>query len=56
VPELLLAQATSVFTVDMLVVLGLIAVVLVLFLTEVVPILVSAWGGGHGRHRLRAAQ
>jgi di/tricarboxylate transporter len=44
VPELLLAQATSVFTVDMLVVLGLIAVVLVLFLTEVVPILVSALG------------
>ena len=56
VPELLLAQATSVFTVDMLVVLGLIAVVLVLFLTEVIPILVSALGGGHGRHRLRAAQ
>ena len=46
VPELLLAQATSVFTVDMLVVLGLIAVVLVLFLTEVIPILVSALGGG----------
>ncbi len=42
--ELLLAQTVPVFTVDMLVVLGLIAVVLVLFITEVIPIDVTALG------------
>jgi len=44
VPELLLAQAAPVFTVDMFVVLGLIAVVLVLFITEVIPIDMTALG------------
>jgi len=44
VPELLLAQAAPVFTVDMLVVLGLIAVVLVLFISEVIPIDMTALG------------
>ncbi len=43
-PELLLAQAAPVFTVDMFVVLGLIAVVLVLFITEVIPIDMTALG------------
>ena len=42
--SLLLAQAVPVFTVDMLVVLGLIAVVLVLFITEVIPIDMTALG------------
>ena len=42
--NLLLAQAAPVFTVDMLVVLGLIAVVLVLFITEVIPIDMTALG------------
>ncbi|MFB6099523.1 MAG: hypothetical protein ABEK84_10520, partial [Salinibacter sp.] len=41
---LLLAQAAPAFTVDMLVVLGLIAVVLVLFITEAIPIDVTALG------------
>ena len=36
--SLLLAQTAPVFTLDMFVVLGLIAVVLVLFITEVIPI------------------
>ncbi len=41
---LLLAQAAPVFTADMLVVLGLIAVVLGLFITEVIPIDITALG------------
>jgi di/tricarboxylate transporter len=40
--SLLLAQAAPIFTVDMLVVLGLIAVVLVLFISEVIPIDITA--------------
>jgi di/tricarboxylate transporter len=40
----LLAQAGPVFSVDMLVVLGIIAVVLVLFISEVVPIDITALG------------
>jgi len=44
VPELLLAQAAPVFTTDMLVVLGLIGVVLVLFITELIPIDMTALG------------
>jgi len=44
VSPLLLAQAAPVFTVDMLVVLGLIAVVLVLFIWEVIPIDITALG------------
>ncbi len=43
-PELLLAQAAPGFTVDMLVVLGLITVVLLLFITEVIPIDITALG------------
>ena len=43
-PELLLAQAAPVFTTDMLVVLGLIGVVLVLFITELIPIDMTALG------------
>jgi len=42
--SLLLPQAAPVFTVDMLVVLGLIGLVLVLFITEVVPIDITALG------------
>ena len=41
---LLLAQTAPAFTVDMLVVLGLIAVVLVLFISEVIPIDITALG------------
>jgi di/tricarboxylate transporter len=41
---LLLAQTAPVFTVDMLVVLGIIAVVLVLFISEVIPIDITALG------------
>jgi di/tricarboxylate transporter len=44
VSTLVLAQAAPVFSVDMLVVLGLIAVVLVLFITEVIPIDITALG------------
>jgi di/tricarboxylate transporter len=44
VSTLLLAQAAPAFTVDMLVVLGLVAVVLVLFITEVIPIDITALG------------
>jgi di/tricarboxylate transporter len=40
----LLAQTAPAFTVDMLVVLGLIAVVLVLFIAEVIPIDITALG------------
>ena len=40
----LLAQAAPVFSVDMLVVLGLIVVVLVLFISEVIPIDITALG------------
>jgi di/tricarboxylate transporter len=40
--SLLLAQTGAVFTTDMLVVLGLIAVVLVLFISEVIPIDITA--------------
>ena len=42
--SLLLAQAAPVFTLDMFVVLGVIAVVLVLFITEVIPIDMTALG------------
>ena len=42
--DLFLAQAAPAFTVDMLVVLGIIAAVLILFISEVIPIDVTALG------------
>jgi di/tricarboxylate transporter len=42
--SLLIAQSVPVFTIDMLVVLGIITVVLVLFISEVVPIDITALG------------